>query len=220
MIYKKCIHIIKNILKEIRFKIRDSLHNRISRKKLKNHDFSVISSDCIGGVLCKDLKIRMNSPTRNLFFCAKDFIKFCKNIEYYSKLPLKKDTENTDSIYLTAMCGDIRLFLVHYNSFEQAFEEWEKRKKRINFDNIFFIMTDRNSCNEEYIKEFDKLPYKNKVCFTHIPYPEYKSTFYIPGSEKKQYVETMTKYIRQIGIKRYYDYFDFVSWLNNGKKIS
>ena len=55
---------IKSIYKSIRFWIRDVLYNRKLRIKLSNHDFSLITSDCTGGCIAKDLKVRMNSPTR------------------------------------------------------------------------------------------------------------------------------------------------------------
>ena len=30
---------------------------------------------------------------------------------------------------------------------------------------------DQNGCNEEHIRAFDALPYKNKICFTVKDYP-------------------------------------------------
>ena len=115
-----------------------------------------------------------------------------------------------------ASLGDLKLFLVHYSSIEQFQEEWERRRKRINKDNLFFIMNDRNCCTESDIAAFDALPYDNKVCFTHKEYPQYKSTFYIRGSENDDYLKDVTKYIHPWWIKRYYDQFDFVTWLNCG----
>ena len=205
---------LKEKYKNLRFEARDFLINRPNRKRLMNHSFSIIGSDCTAACVCKDLKMRMNSPTRNFYFNAGDYIKFCKNLRYYLTLSLTDDPDNGKYPYLTAMCGDLRLFLVHYDSVQQAKDAWERRKGRVNFDNIFFLMNDRNGCTEEDIKAFDGLPYKNKVCFTHVKYPQYKSTYFIPGSEDGEYVQSMMNYIHQWWIKRYYDYFDFVSWLN------
>lgn len=183
---------------------------------MTNHSFSIISSDCTAGCVCKDLKEQMRSPTRNFYFNADGYIKFCSNLEYYLNLSLTEDTEPVETEYLTAMCGDIRLFLVHYDSIHQAQEEWERRKGRVNFENIFFLMNDRNFCTEEYIAAFDALPYPNKVCFTHIKYPQYKSTYYISGSEDNEYLKSVMNYVHWWWIKRYYDQFDFVNWLNSG----
>ena len=209
---------IKEAYKEFRFAVRDVLYNNGNRKKLENHGFSIICSDCTAGCICKDLKEQMRSPTRNFYFNADGYIKFCQNLEYYLSLPLTDDTELVETQYLTAMCGDVRLFLVHYGTVEQAKEEWERRKERVNYDNIFFLMNDRNFCTEEHIAEFDALPYPNKICFTHVKYPQYKSTFYITGSEEDDYLESVMDYVHLWWIRRYYDQFDFVKWLNEGKR--
>lgn len=74
---------VKKYVNEVRFSARDFLYNRKSRALLKNKDFSIISSDCLGGCIAKDLKVRMNSPTRNFYFNSDDYIKFCKKLEYY-----------------------------------------------------------------------------------------------------------------------------------------
>ena len=209
---------IKEAYKKIRFQIRDQVWNKENRKKLVNHDFSIICSDCTAGCVCKDLKEQMRSPTRNFYFNADGYIKFCQDLEYYLSQPLTEDKNPPDTEYLTAMCGDVRLFLVHYDSVKQAQEEWERRKGRVNLDNLFFLMNDRNFCTEEHIAAFDALPYPNKVCFTHKKYPQYKSTFYLPGSDDKKELRPVIDYIHQWWIRRYYDFFDFVTWLNKESK--
>lgn len=195
--------------------MRDIVINRSYRKQLKNRSFSLITSDCTGGVMCKDLSVRMNSPTRNLFFNASDFICFCENLDYYLTQKLQPTDNRDNSGYLTAKLGDLVLYLVHYDSFDQAKEEWERRKVRVNKENLFFIMNDRNGCTYSDVEAFDRLPYKNKVFFSHKPYPEFKSVVYIKGSERFDSLKTITAYVHQLGIKRYYDQFDFVTWLNS-----
>lgn len=54
---------VKALYKEIRFTLRDLIYNSRCRKKLLNNDFSLITCDCTGGCVAKDLKVRMNSPT-------------------------------------------------------------------------------------------------------------------------------------------------------------
>ena len=208
--------LLKYGYKAVRFYFRDILYNRNNRKRLTNHDFSIICSDCTGGCVCKDLKMQMKSPTRNFYFDAHDYISFCNNLKYYLDLPLTSDKQQSNTVHLTAMCGDIRLYLVHYDSFEQAKAAWKRKKKRVNFSNIFFLMNDRNGCTEADIKAFDELPYENKVCFTHKQYPQYRSAFYISGSEDDVYLKSLTDYTPKWRIKRYYDQFDFIAWFNEG----
>ena len=44
------------------------------RQRLKNTNFSVISSNCNGAVMCHDLGIQFNSPTVNLSMNAEDYL--------------------------------------------------------------------------------------------------------------------------------------------------
>ena len=64
-------------------------------------------------------------------------------------------------------CGDIKLFFNHYDDFESAREYWEKRKVRINWENILVMMY---SDKPEILEQFTKLPYKKKICFTTLKY--------------------------------------------------
>lgn len=213
---------LKKVIRKIQFFFRDKIINPKYRERLKNRDFSIICNDCLGGVICKDLRCRFNSPTVNFFFMAGDYIKFISRIEEYVKTETFHDvTEKGDAYprvsieiedeYIVAYC-------VHYKSAEEFIRKWNERKARINYENCFFIMNDRNGFTEEHLKVFEALPYKNKVCFVHREYPEYPSTFYIKGAEKEEFVKTMTGYTPVFGIKRRYDAFDFVSWFNTGKK--
>ena len=104
-------------------------------------------------ILC--IIVRMNSPTRNFYFNADDYIKFCKNLDYYLALqpePYVGKYSGGGSEYLMAALGDLKLFLVHYSSVDQCREEWIRRRERVNMNNMFFIMNDRNFCTEEDIK--------------------------------------------------------------------
>ena len=55
----------------------------IIRNRLKNKDFSIIASNCNGGVICKDFGVRFNSPFVNLFVKADGFVKLCRNLREY-----------------------------------------------------------------------------------------------------------------------------------------
>ena len=76
---------IKRFLKVLKF-------NMIKKKRLdlKNYDFTIISSNCIGGVISHKLGLRFMSPTVNLFIEPSSFVKFCKNLTYYFEQPLEE----------------------------------------------------------------------------------------------------------------------------------
>ena len=121
-------------------------------------------------------------------------------------------------IYPTGLLGDIEILFVHYKSYEEGKQIWEERKKRINWDNLFFVGIARGDlCTYDTIKRFDQLPYENKVIFTNKEYPEFKSAYCIKGFEKQKEVGILVDYKRQILKRRYLDDFDNVSFLNTGK---
>lgn len=188
--------------------------NKKNRERLKNTDFSLISSNCNGAFILHDLGLRFNSPTVNLFLNAKDYIKFLKKLDYYLSLNLVFN-HNTNLNYPVGVLDDISIFFMHYKTEEEAKNKWEERKKRINYNNLFILMTDRDGCTIDDIKEFDSLDYKNKIIFTHLPHPEIKSCYYIKGFENENQVGLVYEFKNKDSGEKYYDDFDYVSWFNN-----
>ena len=216
---KKAMKALKKYIRKIQFWGRDRIINPKYRKRLKNKDFSIISNDCLGGVICKDLRCRFNSPTVNFYFTAEDYIKFISNLKEYIENGQLQDISKAGEyvkVLIQIPEDQIIAHCIHYKTAEEFIEKWNSRKTRINYENCFFMMNDRNGCREEHLRAFDMLAYKNKVCFVHKEYPEYRSTFFIKGSETNGMVKGMTDYKRSFGIKRRYDDFDFVAWLNSG----
>lgn len=203
----------------IETKMNRFFRNRINSKKrnrLKNTDFSLIASNCNGGVICHDLNQQFRSPFVNLWLKPKDYIKFLQNIEYYLGCDLKF-TKEEDIEYPIGMLDDIKIYFMHYKTEEKAKEKWIERSKRINLDNLFILFTDRDECSFEDIKAFDRLPYKNKIIFVNKEYPEIKSAYYIKGFENEKTVGVLTHFVNKYSGKRYLDYFDYVKWFNEGK---
>lgn len=138
-----------------------------------------------------------------------DFIKMVENLEWYMHGQIVElyGEEN----YPVGFLNDIKIHFRHYDNFDEAVLKWEKRKKRINWDNLFIIGDSRNE-DYEVIQRFDRLPYKNKVIFSLIPYPEFKSFFYVKAFKKKWGV--MTDFKNQFLKRRYLDDFDYIAFLN------
>ncbi len=189
------------------------------RRKLKNQTFSIVSSNCNGGVMCSDLGVPFNSPFVNLFIKASDFVKLCGDFKGYMDEELRFVTEE-DPIYgkteyPTAYLKDVKIYFMHYKSEQEARESWERRRKRINWNNLFFLFTDRSQCTQKDLVAFDKLPFGHKVVFTHVPHPEISCAFYIKGYENEDKVPVLSSYKNEAwSIKRIYDQFDYVEWLN------
>ena len=207
--------VMKGIYRNYRNFMRDCFITNNYRKRLKNRDFSIISSDCTGGVWYHELHQKFMSPTINMFMEADDFIRFCKDIKYWIDVPMEK-VEQEEFPYPVAMLGEggIKLHLVHYKSVEEAQNKWDERKKRINWDNMYFVTNDRNYCSEEFIKEFNELPFKHKVILSHIPKPNNSSVYYIRGFENEECIGVTTSFRTPISLRKNFDEFDYVRWLN------
>lgn len=191
--------------------------NKRNRDCLDNKDFSLLSSNCIGGFILHDLGLRFNSPFINLWMKPGDFIKYLADIEHYTKADIKF-VENVPHSYPVGKLDDVMIYFQHYTSEEEAVRKWKERSKRINKDNMFVIMTERDGCKYEDLKNFDSLKIKNKVVFTHKPYPELESAYYIPGFEQEGSVGYCWKFKNRVTGKKIYDIFPYVDWFN-GKRI-
>ena len=185
-----------------------------NRRRLKNKTPSIISSTCNGGVIYSDLGLQFRSPTVNLWLEPKDFLIMCKDLKKYLNGPLRQ--KKSDLNYPVGTIYDITIYFQHYSNFDEAKMKWEERAKRVDYENLYVIMTDRDGCSESDICEFENLPIKNKVLFTHVNYPQYKHCCYIKGFEKDKQVGILSYYKTGNLIRRYIDDFDYVGFLNGG----
>lgn len=200
----------------LRDKIRDlewAAYKQKRVKKLKNNDFSIISSNCIGMFMYKDMGLKYLSPTINLSIPMNDFVKMAENLRWYMEQKITKAETKED--YPVGFLGDVEIRFIHYSTFEEAVWKWEERKKRINWDNLFIAGAERDGCTYGTIRCFQQLPYKNKVIFTHVRYPEFPSAYYIKGFEEEKEVGVITFFKEQFLKRRYLDDFDYVNFLNH-----
>lgn len=194
--------------------MREWMFYRIrQRRRLKNFEFSIITPNCTGGFIYRDLCLPYLSPTVNLTIRMNDFVRLAENFKWYMEKEIVELKE--DYGYPAGMLGDIRINFVHYENFEKAIRKWNERKKRIKWDNLFFIGIERG-CAYETLQRFDRLPYRNKVVLTHLEYPEIKSSYYIKGFEGDSEIGNLLKFKNQSIKRRYLDDFDYVSFLNSG----
>ena len=216
-IVEKMKNSVRTQIEKIKIYEMDLFRER-KRKRLKNQNFSIIASNCVGTRIYHDLGMQFLSPTINLTIEMNDFVKFMENVKWYMEqeiVEIKGEKECP-----AGMLGDIRINFVHYETFEEGFLKWEERKKRINWENLFVIGSERDGCTYETMQRFDKLPYKNKVILTHVPYQEISSSYYIKGFENEDELGMIFNYKKQFFKRRYLDDFDYVTFLNKAMKSS
>lgn len=172
---------IQAILENIRIKIRRIYIKKTAKfrkKKINNNNFSIISNNCWGGFVYQSYGFSYNSPTIGLFFMADDYIEFLKELRSNLNKELKfikpeeskwfKKIKNDKSLgtYPIGKIGDIEIFFLHYKSENEAYEKWNRRKKRVNWNNLIIKFNDQNKCTEKNVIDFYNLKYKNKLFFT------------------------------------------------------
>lgn len=163
-----------------------------------------------------------------MFIEDENFLKLVKNLRYYLSIDAEPLTEKyIDPIdpsigYPKIRIGDIEICCLHYKNCSEAIEAWERRKKRVNYDNIFVCANSWNlHQKKELIEEVCRLPYPT-VCFTFGNLVSSSNCVEITGEEyrldERGIIRPNITDIKNKSYKRNYEYyFDFVKWLNQGR---
>lgn len=174
---------------------------------------TIISSDCCGGLFCHDNYLPLDSPTVNLIIEGTDYIKFCLSLEKYLSIELTDGGKDPVKNYPIAYCEDIKIYGVHYKSFQELNLAWTRRKKRIH-KSIIFCMTERQITDEKQFNAFMKL--QGKKLFL-------SSKEFAQNHEGAKGIENFDKMFLFAGLsgRRYIDFeFDFADWLiKSGGKV-
>ena len=99
---------------------------------------------------------------------------------------------------------------MHYTDIKEVNEKWNRRSKRINWNNIIYKFNDQNLCTYKELKEFDDFKAKNKICFTAKKYKDL-NTIQLKKYEKYEYVLSDTR------PKDYKEELDIYDYINNIK---
>lgn len=190
------------------------LYKELKRLRLKNRNPTIIASNCNGEFIYYDMKLPFLTPTINLSFDMNDYVRLLENLRWYMEQPITPCVDERFD-YPCGMLADVEIRFNHYKTFEEAVAKWEERKQRINWDNLYIIAIDGDNCTEESLRRFDALPYAHKVIFTHLPRPDIRSAFYLPGYEDQPGVGVALDFKKQFLIRRYLDAFDYVAFLNS-----
>ncbi len=190
------------------------LYKKRRRRRLKNTDFTIISSNCIGTIMYHDLGLPYRTPTVNLTISMRDLVKMAGRLRWYMAQELIECALEEGLECPAAWLGDVRVNFAHYHSFAEAAKKWEERKKRINWDCIVLTGAERGDCGYEVLQAFDQLPWPNKVVFTKAEYPEFSSSFHIQGFEDQPELGMVLGCRTQLLKRRYIDDFDYVAFLN------
>ncbi len=211
--------IFRKILNYVFAPARNHVKNgRLAR--LKNNTPTIISNNCIAGIIYHDLNLQFMSPTINLWISEKDYFYFVEHFEeYINCVPVKSELNRNYPVAKISCNGrDIHLHCVHYSTFEEARDKWVERAKRVNLNNVFvFFEFPHPVCSDsEVVKQFRLIKYKNKVMLTNSRESDINDNniYHLKSYDHHMYPGKTVHYCNYFNHKRYLDLFDYVSFLN------
>jgi len=208
---------------EIGRKVEKFIKQRLSRLSMKQNNFTIISNNCWGTFIYKKYGLPYHSPFINMYIFAPDYIELLENFSpsildnitfiqhsdsKYKEFLTYRNKENVN-YPIGLLNNKYEVHFLHYTSNVEAKEKWEKRLKRINYNKLIFKFSDANQFKDEMASRFDKLKFKNKLCFTAKEYKKLKSTIPLQKFKNAQFVDDEWKHASQE--------FNITNFLNNLK---
>lgn len=182
------------------------------RKIKRDKGKTVICNNCTGAMMLHDLGYRLDTPTVNLWMNTRDYFDFIKSLPNILFKTITDITPSNSSYPIGSLDNRITLHFLHYKSFDEAVQQWNRRAARVDLDNIYLLCVDNKDDGIDLdFKEFELLPYKHKVAITNdvsITTPSSVRLDYNPQDNK-----FLTSYIGWFG-KRIYDNYDFKSFFS------
>ena len=118
---------------------------------IKSRDFTIIASNCTGTLPYRFIGMEYLTPTVNLFFHAPCYLKFATHLDHYLAQPLRFIPESRyengrrahaeHGFYPIGVLDDIEIHFMHYSDASDAAEKWNRRKQRINRNNLVYAFT-------------------------------------------------------------------------------
>lgn len=200
------------------FRRIDHYTSKRFQRRLTNSHFTILCSNCIGGIIYHRLGQEFLSPTINMFFLQRDFVSFCLHLDYYlgQELAFLQTEFNFPVAELLGNGKDIptiRLFFNHAKDQQEAGEKWVQRKSRINRDNLYIILYNLDGISIEELEQLEQISCQNKVVLSSVPIPEIAWSVCIKPARYRRFASAYLD--RNIfGVRRFERKFDFVSFLN------
>ncbi len=184
---------------------------------LKESNISIISNNCWGGIAYFRLGLECLSPFKNCFLLDSDYLKLIRYLPEYLASSLtfshwENDIHSGQRYPVMVLGEDVHIHFNHVNDISEATSGWERRKNKLNCNNIFVEMYTEDSQTEE---AFSKLTqYDKKICF--VPWEsQYHCSMKLRLYDgQKEFYQTVNRNAGVSGLE-----YDLVELLLYGKKI-
>lgn len=217
------------MLKKIRNNFLIPLAIKKRKKSFSNlslENTTLLSRNCLAGIVYHDLELQFKSPTINLYMTSEDYICFVENIKDFCSHDVKfsevNDSEYSFPVaFLIAGNNRIKVYFMHYENFDDAKSKWLERSLRVNFDNIILLFEDCNNQSVNQIGILLNLPY-DKIIFSkqdiHFNDTKYiNNVINVSNIVKNKDSSVLFKYIH-FGFSGY-RWLDKTKYLNNFMEI-
>lgn len=189
------------------------------RRELVNTNASFLTPNCIGGILFHDLGLKFMSPTVNLMMTQRDFLLFVLHLDDYLNGTFhffEHEEYTCPCAKLSPMNGEqeITVHFTHYHSQEEALQKWEERKHRIDKNNLFILIEERDGISKEELSLLSNLRVKGIVAFSCNEYPDLPYTVCLSKYTQAGEVGNILQQSHLTGKREYEKFFDFVKWFN------
>lgn len=184
---------------------------------------TIILDDCWGGIIYNHLHLQFSSPFINILWNPYTYMRLLENLNEYLNSPLikKRDADTAGCQWPVGILGEgnnaIEVDFIHSRSFEEAKNEWERRKESINVDNILVKMTLQGE-KSDLLDRFMKLPFENKYCF-YTSKTNLEEVIYLPRFQQylteREYVEEYNFYSYVRKKEMMYTSLDLLKLLNH-----
>lgn len=188
------------------------------QKRLVNENFTILCPNCIGGCIYHRLGKKFLSPTINMWLTQPDFVTFLLHLDDYIAQPLcfVESVEKTPVAKIGGVTDSFPEIYLHFNHAKnsvEAEELWNRRKARINKNNLYVILYNLDGVTEEQIHLLDNYPCKNKIVLSQTALPDIPWSKYIKRQGFGQFPDAyLGKDI--FGIRYIEKKWDYVSFLN------
>ena len=182
---------------------------------INDSDISIFAVNCIGGELYSELMLQFNSPLINTSIDRGKFVTLCQGLKKNILSPYHLDREEDILVLvLETPSGEIHIKFPHQTNSLELKEEWERRKKRINWDKIVLITDDRG-CSEEMIAAFDQIPAYKKALLTSSSElaDKYECCIFLPKYAGQECVGKYNEKNWLTGLWRFQTEWDYLSFL-------
>jgi uncharacterized protein (DUF1919 family) len=143
---------------------------RIDRRRVGDKPFCVISDDCWAGELYKHLVRAYNTPFVGVSMRAPDYLRLLSDLpgNLGKELSFEEEGKSPEGTpYPIGYLGQVAIHFIHYPEEAEAREKFERRRQRVDFDNLFFkLSAGRPHCTPELLEEFYALPFERKLALT------------------------------------------------------